>query len=53
MTILVVTLLNLAGILTDSQMRTSQLRDSDGFPPFFPRYLQQLIPTETKIQLNN
>ncbi len=25
-----------------------QLRDSDGFTPYFPRYLQRLIPFETK-----
>ena len=38
----------LAGVLTDPErLGGLQLRDSDGFPPFFPRFLQRLIPTET------
>lgn len=38
--------LSKAGILTES-VGSSQLRDSDGFSPFFPRFLLWLIPTET------
>ena len=30
------------------EIEASQLRDSDGFSPFFPRFLQWLIPTETR-----
>ena len=38
----------LAGVLTDPErLGGLQLRDSDGFSPFFPRFLQWLIPTET------
>ncbi len=38
----------LAGVLTHPErLGDSQLRDSDGFAPFFPRFLQRLIPTET------
>ena len=39
----------LAGVLTDPErLGGLQLRDSDGFSPFFPRFLQWLIPTETR-----
>ena len=39
----------LAGVLTyDSHGDVSQLRDSDGLSPFFPRLLQELITTETR-----
>ena len=39
----------LAGVLTFSTKGgASQLRDSDGFSPCFPRFLQRLIPAETR-----
>ncbi|QNJ15105.1 hypothetical protein SynA18461_02488 [Synechococcus sp. A18-46.1] len=39
----------LAGILlTPAGPDASQLRDSDGFAPFFPRFHQRLIPAETR-----
>ena len=38
----------LAGVLTDARSAdVSQLRDSDGFAPFFPRFHQQLVPADT------
>lgn len=39
----------LAGVLTDAGGAGAlQLRDSDGFSPFFPRFHQRLIPAETR-----
>ncbi len=39
----------LAGVLTDAGGAGAlQLRDSDGFAPFFPRFHQRLIPAETR-----
>lgn len=39
----------LAGVLTFSTKGgASQLRDSDGFSPCFPRFHQRLIPAETR-----
>ncbi len=39
----------LAGVLTDAGgAGVLQLRDSDGFAPFFPRFHQRLIPAETR-----
>ena len=39
----------LAGVLTDdSRGDASQLRDSDGFSPLFPRFHQQLLTAETR-----
>ncbi|QNI43380.1 ABC transporter/ substrate binding / possibly Mndomain protein [Synechococcus sp. A15-28] len=39
----------LAGVLTDAGgAGRSQLRDSDGFAPVFPRFHQRLIPAETR-----
>jgi len=39
----------LAGVLTDdSRGDASQLRDSDGFSPLFPRFLQRLLTAETR-----
>ena len=39
----------LAGVLTDdSHGDASQLRDSDGLSPLFPRFHQQLITAETR-----
>lgn len=39
----------LAGVLTDdSHGDASQLRDSDGLSPFFPRFHQQLVTAETR-----
>jgi hypothetical protein len=39
----------LAGVLTDdSHGDASQLRDSDGFAPLFPRFHQQLFTAETR-----
>ncbi|QNI73177.1 ABC transporter/ substrate binding / possibly Mndomain protein [Synechococcus sp. NOUM97013] len=39
----------LAGVLTFSTNGgASQLRDSDGFSPCFPRFHQRLIPAETR-----
>jgi hypothetical protein len=39
----------LAGVLTDdSHGDASQLRDSDGIAPLFPRFHQQLITAETR-----
>jgi hypothetical protein len=36
---------DLAGVLTDVSRRdASQLRDSDGITPFFPRFLLRLTP---------
>ena len=38
----------LAGVLTDDPNGdASQLRDSDGFAPLFPRFHQQLLTAET------
>jgi hypothetical protein len=38
----------LAGVLTDdSHGDASQLRDSDGFAPLFPRFHQRLLTAET------
>ncbi|QNJ03505.1 ABC transporter/ substrate binding / possibly Mndomain protein [Synechococcus sp. PROS-U-1] len=42
----------LAGVLTDvGRAGVSQLRDSDGFTPLFPRFHQRLIPADTSISL--
>ena len=39
----------LAGVLTDdSHGDASQLRDSDGLSPLFPRFHQQLLTAETR-----
>ena len=39
----------LAGVLTDgSRGDASQLRDSDGLSPLFPRFHQQLLTAETR-----
>jgi hypothetical protein len=46
-----------AGVLTDDGSAgltdgvASQLRDSDGFSPLFPRFHQRLIPADTSISL--
>ena len=39
----------LAGVLTDDSLGdASQLRDSDGLSPLFPRFHQQLLTAETR-----